>query len=208
VAARVSDQRCRRRLTVVRANEATWAALLEQVAARDPVPGAGPSIAWTCALAAALVEMVGAVALQQSPMDAIAVAKRTARAAVIRGAALDLAERDGESYREVLAARRQRDEPNGRERLRSAFSAAADPPLAIAELAAELAALAADAGVAVRGGVRGEAITAAVLAEAAARAAASIVAMNLAGFTGDTRIAHAEALARAASRDLARMSER
>lgn len=187
-------------------DDVTLTALLDQVAARDPVPGAGPSLAWTCALAAALVQMVGAVAQQRARADARP--SNVARAAAIRRAALDLAERDGESYREVLVARRSREQEGGVERLRGALSAAANPPLAIAELAAELAALAAEAADGARGGVRGEAITAAVLAEAVARAAASIVAMNLAGFERDPRVGHAHALAQNASRDLARMSGR
>lgn len=41
--------------------------LMTAVAADDPVPGAGPSLAWTCAVAAALVEMVSAVSLRKQP---------------------------------------------------------------------------------------------------------------------------------------------
>ena len=41
--------------------------IVDAVASRDPTPGAGPSLAWTCALAAALVEMVSAVMLGKEP---------------------------------------------------------------------------------------------------------------------------------------------
>ncbi|MGH2866602.1 MAG: cyclodeaminase/cyclohydrolase family protein [Solirubrobacteraceae bacterium] len=49
--------------------ELAFAEIVERVAAVDPTPGAGPSLAWTCALAAALVEMVSAVSLGQQPAD-------------------------------------------------------------------------------------------------------------------------------------------
>jgi formiminotetrahydrofolate cyclodeaminase len=38
--------------------------IVDAVASRDPTPGAGPSLAWTCALAAGLVEMVSGDARQ------------------------------------------------------------------------------------------------------------------------------------------------
>jgi hypothetical protein len=41
--------------------------IVDAVASRDPTPGAGPSLAWTCALAAGLVEMVSAVMLGKEP---------------------------------------------------------------------------------------------------------------------------------------------
>ena len=63
------------------------AQVMESVAARDPTPGAGPSLAWTCALAAALVEMVSAVTLRQDPGDPSAVEARRERAHVLRTAA-------------------------------------------------------------------------------------------------------------------------
>jgi hypothetical protein len=47
------------------------AALLDRVASGDPAPGAGPSVGWTCAFAAALVEMVSAVALRTNPPHAV-----------------------------------------------------------------------------------------------------------------------------------------
>jgi formiminotetrahydrofolate cyclodeaminase len=164
--------------------------LLERVASSEPLPGAGPAAAWVCALAASLVEMVCAVMLRREGDEDQARSQRSARAGALRAGALALAERDMDVYREVLAARRE----VGGALLHAALAAAADPPLEIAETAAEVAALAADAYAETRGAVRGEAATAALLAEGAARAAAGIVEFNLAGEPEDPRRARAREL--------------
>lgn len=178
--------------------------LLERVGSSAPTPGAGPSAAWTCALAAALVEMVGAVTLRKDPPDPAATERRHARAAELRRRAAELADADAAAYTEVLAVLRRRDEPGHGRRLRDALSNAADPPAALAAVAAEVARLAAEAAAEARGGVRGEAITAAVLAEAAVRAARAIVELNLAGAADDPRRADVQALAASAQLDLDR----
>jgi formiminotetrahydrofolate cyclodeaminase len=182
------------------------AALLERVAAREATPGAGPTAAWTCAFAAALVEMVSAVSLRKQPEDSSAAEARRDRAAKLRACALALAERDIAAYRDVLAVGRRRQEAGHRERLRDALLAAADPPTAIVELAAEVTRLAVEAAAEARGGVRGEAITAAVLGEAVACAAVSIVELNLAGAPGDSRLTRVRELARAARADRDRVA--
>ena len=171
--------------------------LLERVASSEPLPGAGPAAALTCALAAALVEMVCAVSLRREPSATLEA--RRERAEALRAGSCALAERDMAVYGEVLAARRGRGEPGGGERLQLALAAAADPPLAIAEAAAELTALAAEAYADARGAVRGEALTASVLAEAVVRACAEIVALNLGGAPADPRRARAAALVSAAA---------
>jgi formiminotetrahydrofolate cyclodeaminase len=186
--------------------DSSLAALLERVASSDPAPGAGPSAAWTCALAAALVEMVSAVALRKEPHAGGAIAARRERAAELRVVALALAERDIAAYRDVLAVGRRRGEAGHAQRLRDALGAAADPPIAIVEVAAELTRLAADAAGEARGGIRGEAVTAAVLAEAVARAGASIAELNLAGAPDDPRLARVRALAQAARADRERVA--
>ncbi len=168
--------------------------LLEHVGSSEPVPGAGPVAAWTCALAASLVEMVCAVMIRREADADGARAARSARANAIRVSALALAERDTDAYRVVLAARKQ----GGAQLLHSALGAAADPPLAIAQAAVDLVELAADAFADARGGVRGEAATAAILAEGVARAAAAIVDFNLAGAPEDPRRARARELVGAA----------
>jgi formiminotetrahydrofolate cyclodeaminase len=192
---------------VTRLADSPLAALVEQVASSDPAPGAGPSAAWTCALAAALVEMVSAVALRKEPVDAAAARARGDRAAALRAAALELADEDVAAYSAVLAVLRRRDEPGHGARLRAALSDAADPPLAIVEIAAEVTRLAADAAAEARGAVRGEAKTAAVLAEAAVRAGIPLVDLNLAGAPDDPRRARVLVLAEAACGDLGRALE-
>jgi methenyltetrahydrofolate cyclohydrolase len=185
--------------------DTSLAALLERVASSEPAPGAGPSAAWTCGLAAALVEMVCAVTLSKEPRDANLVEARRGRAAELRASALALAELDIAAYREVLAVARRREEPGHVRRLRDALAAAAAPPAEIAEVAAEVTRLAADAVADARGGIRGEAIAAAVLAEAAVRVGVSIVELNLAGAPEDPLVARVRAHARAARADRERV---
>lgn len=183
------------------ADTSSYEVLLERVASSDPVPGAGPSAAWTAALAAALVEMVCAVMIGREGDGSGELAARGARAGALREGALALAGRDMDVYREVIAVRAAGD-PG---RLGAALAAAADPPLEIARAATELTALAADAFAGARGGVRGEAATAAVLAEASARAAAAIVVFNLAGEPADPRREQARELVAQANAQRARV---
>ena len=145
--------------------------------------------------------MVSAVSLRKQPEDQRAVEARRDRAATLRTQALELAERDIAAYRRVLAVGRRRQEPGHVERLRDALGAAADPPAAIVELAAEVTRLAADAAAEARGGVRGEAITAAMLSAAVACAGVSIVELNLAGAPDDSRLTRVRELARSACAD-------
>ncbi len=187
--------------------DSSLGALVERLASTDPAPGAGPSAAWTCALAAALVEMVSAVALRKDPPDAAAAERRGARAAELRAAALHLADEDVTAYTAVLEVLGRREEPGHGSRLRAALSQAADPPLRIVELAAELTGLAADAAAEARGGVRGEAMTAAILAEAVVRAGLPLVDLNLASAPDDPRRARVRQLAEAAKGNLGRALE-
>jgi formiminotetrahydrofolate cyclodeaminase len=118
--------------------------------------------------------------------------------------ALELADRDVAVYAEVLAVLLRRDEPGQGGRLRGALSEAANPPLAIAEIAAEVTRLAADAGSDARGAVRGEAMTAAVLAEAVVRAGIPLIELNVAGAATDPRRIRVHELAEGARGDLDR----
>jgi formiminotetrahydrofolate cyclodeaminase len=181
--------------------------LLQRVATADASPGAGPTIAWTCAMAAGLAEMVCAVELRKDPPASAGSAARRDRAAELRGRALELAEADVAAYSAVMAVVARRDEPGHGGRLREAMSHAAQPPLEIAETAAEVTRLAADCTAYARGGVRGEALTAAVLGETAVRAAAAVVEMNLAGARDDPRHAAVAGLAEGARADLARAQQ-
>jgi formiminotetrahydrofolate cyclodeaminase len=174
--------------------------LLDALASPVPTPGAGPAVAWTCAVAAALVEMVSAIATGDDEAARSAAAARRERAFKLRLRAIELAQADTAAYQHILAARRQPAGPDRTRRVREALAAAADPPLAIAEIAAELAGLAADAAGLARGGVRGEAAAAAILADAAAAACPPMLHLDLASQPADPRLARGDQLAADAHR--------
>jgi formiminotetrahydrofolate cyclodeaminase len=143
---------------------ASFEELLDRLAARTPAPGGGAAAAWACALAAGLVEMAASFAED---------ADAAARARELRAEVLPLAERDGEAYSAVLAARRAGGD------VAAAMAGAAEPPLRIAEAAAETAELAAAIAVTGKSSLVGDAMTGALLAEAAARAAARLAEMDI-----------------------------
>jgi formiminotetrahydrofolate cyclodeaminase len=142
--------------------------------------------------------MVVATEIRREPGDAPAARKRRDRAGALRARALELADTDVAAYRAVLEVRREGDLPGHAARLAEALSAAADPPVAIAEAAVEVTRLAAAAARRARGGVRGEAIAAAVLGDAAAAACVALVELNLGGRPDDPRLERIRALARGA----------
>jgi formiminotetrahydrofolate cyclodeaminase len=191
-------------MVIVDFAELAFAEIVERVAAVEPTPGAGPSLAWTCALAAALVEMVSAVSLRQQPVDPSAIEERRARAKALRDVALALADTDAAAYQAVLAVQRQRGESGHALRLREALHAAADPLFAIVEAAGEVTRLAADATGRARGGVRGEAKTAAVLGAAVVEAGVPLIELNLAGASQDPRVMLARDIADSARSDRVR----
>ena len=88
---------------------------------------------------------------------------------------------------------------SGPDEARSALSRAADPPLEIAAVAAELSELAAEAARSGSHRLRGDALTGALLAEAAARAASELVGIDLADHPRDPRHARARVAAARAS---------
>jgi methenyltetrahydrofolate cyclohydrolase len=148
---------------------------LDEVAEANPAPGGGSSAALACGLAAALVEMAASLSRKGGARDA------AARARDLRQHALELAERELTSYEPVLAALRLSDDDPARgPALETALSEASGSPLAIAEAAAETAALGVEVARASSASVRGDALTGTALAEGAAAAAASLVEINLA----------------------------
>jgi formiminotetrahydrofolate cyclodeaminase len=119
-----------------------------------------------------------------------------ADAAHLRSRALALAAADLTSYGPVLeAARLPADDPARAGALRAALGEASDVPLAIAEVGAEVAELAAQLAREGRRSLEGDATAGAVLAEAATRAAVRLVELNLAGAPEDERLAAARACA-------------
>ena len=166
--------------------------LLDGVAARTAAPGGGSVAATTCALAAALVEMTASFAPDRLGAEGT-------RAAELREQSLQLAERELHAYAPVLEALRlPPEDPRREDRLRAARSSAADSPLALARLGAELAELAAHASHSGNPSLRGDAITAVLLAEAACGAAATLVRINLSGQPEDSRRYEAYELGRRA----------
>ena len=173
-------------------------ALLEELAAPREVPGAGSALAVALATAAAVVQMAARLS-PESWADAAGVA---AQAESLRERAAKLVDEDAEAYQQALEAQgtidagakpEQRDWTLGR-----ATAAAAEPPLALARLAADLTELCAAAGARVEPRVHADVAAAAALAAAVARGARELVATNLTALAGDTRVEEADRLLAAA----------
>lgn len=181
---------------------------VDALAAPGPEPGGGAAAALTLTLAASLCEMSAHLSQRHLPE-----APRLARdAARLRALAAPLAQADAEGYQAVLAAMRRqataRAEPVPAAEagapvpagVAAALSGASAAPMRVAEIAADVAALASVLATGGNPSVRGDAITAAALAAAAAHAAAALVHLNLAG-TSDGRPARARRHAAQAARD-------
>jgi methenyltetrahydrofolate cyclohydrolase len=174
----------------------TAAQVLDELA--GPVaPGGGSALAFSVAMAAAVVRMA-ARASADTWDEARGIA---AQADALRHRAAPLAQYDAEVYDQALAIRdgvaalpaEKRDWEIGK-----AFAAAAEPPIEIARVAVDVAELALAVAASGEPRVRPDAIAAATLAAAAARAAVTLVEANLTAVGGDPRIAEAEDLATAA----------
>jgi methenyltetrahydrofolate cyclohydrolase len=166
---------------------------LEEVAAATPAPGGGTSVAWTCALAAALVQMASAFAGPGAT-------EVVSRASALRERALALGEQELRSYEPVLEALKlPRDDPERPSRLDAALSVAAEAPLELARAGAEIADLARQAARSGSVHLRGDAEAGLLLAEAACQAAANLVEINLAGRADDERLEEAASLRRSAA---------
>jgi formiminotetrahydrofolate cyclodeaminase len=144
-------------------------AVVDQVASREPLPAAGAAVAVTLSLAAALLEKAASAPRAGVPVDSAA----QGRAGHLRHEALALADEDTAIYRRIVAAK------GDDERVRSALSQFAEPPLAMAEIGLKLARLAerilADVPLSLQGDVR----SAGHLACAAAKAATELVAIDV-----------------------------
>jgi methenyltetrahydrofolate cyclohydrolase len=166
--------------------------LLEALAEPAALPAGGSAAAIAVAMGAALLTMTARISDGHWP-DAGACA---AQAEALRRRAAPLAHKDAEAFSEVLRLQR---EHAGDAELGRAFDRAADLPLRIAEVGADVAELAAHAAPRVDPKVHGDAAAAAVLAQAGTGIAAHLVAINLATSEGDERIRRADELAEAAT---------
>ena len=166
--------------------------LLDALAEPSPAPAGGSAAALAVAMAAALLSMAARISIDHWAEAGAS----AAQAEALRLRAAPLAHADAEAYAEVLRLRREgaRDAELGR-----AFDHAAELPLRIAEVGADVAELAAHAAPRVKPSVAGDAAAAAVLAHAGTAIAAHLVAINLGTRKGDERIRQAEQLAEAAA---------
>gem|GEM_PF-190468 len=173
---------------------------LDLVASREPAPGGGASAAVTVGLAAALSAMAARFSAEHlAGADGLA-----DRADGLRGEVVLLARADAVAYGRVLDAQRapRDDEEARRRKIRQALTEAADVPLSIAGIGAEVAGIATRLAEEGNPNLRGDAVTAVALAGAGVRAAATLVEINVsAGGADDGRLARAaEFRATAASR--------
>ncbi len=174
--------------------------LVDAVAAETPAPGGGAVAAIVTRLAAALTAMAGryGVGKAEQPDDMLALIARTDE---LQGSAAPLGDLDGELYQALLTALRMPREPNSDARAQAvamASSKAADVPMRVVQLAAEVAEMAAGLAESGNRNLRGDAAAAALLASAAADSSAILVAENLARMPDDPRLGSAASLAAAA----------
>ena len=171
------------------------AALLDEVSSPEPMPGAGYCAALALEMAAGLVTMAARVSRAEWGEARGAAAQAT----TLRERVAPLAERNVEAYRDAVTLLSAAESKGRDDELRDALARAAGVPLEIAEIAVDVASLA--AVVAERGdqALRADAVSAALLAEAAARAAATLVEVNLGTTSSDERVARAGDLAGSAA---------
>lgn len=170
--------------------------LLAALGAPAPSPSGGSAAAVAAAMAASLVGLVARASAEWPESPGIAV-----QATSLRDRLVALADADAAAFGAALAELRTSDETGltRDERIGRALALAADAPLAIAEAAADVTALATLAAAEGRVDVRPDALVARELAAAAARGAAQLVEVNLVTVPGDERSRRAASVARAVS---------
>jgi formiminotetrahydrofolate cyclodeaminase len=186
--------------------DASLGDVLGHIASEVPSPAGGSAAAIAVALGAGLTAMCARNSRETWPEARGA----TAQAEALRSRIEPLAQADAEAYEAALAAFRLPEmlEPEVRNAtLGVALERAAAVPLAIAEVGADVADLAALLAENGNPEVRGDAVAGAVLAEAGTRAAAHLVRINLGASPEDIRVTRALAVADAASRSAERALE-
>jgi methenyltetrahydrofolate cyclohydrolase len=177
--------------------------VLGHIASEVPSPAGGSAAAIAVALGAGLTAMCARNSRDSWPEARGA----TAQAETLRARIEPLAQTDAEVYENALAAFRLPEllEPEVRDAtLGVALERAAAIPLAIAEVGADVADLAATLATEGNPDVRGDAVAAAMLAEGGTRAAVHLVRINLGAVSEDIRVAQADAIAHAASQSVKR----
>lgn len=165
--------------------------LHDVLAEAGPGPAGGSASALAATMASGLVRLVARVSHEWDDAPGIA-----AQAAALGDRALVLADEDHRAYAHALEQLRapDRDATLGR-----ALRRAAEVPLLIAEVAADVASLAALAAREGADSVRGDAWAAATLAEAASVASARLVHVNLSTHPDDPLCTRADLAAQAAT---------
>jgi len=177
--------------------EAPLRRFMLDVASEARGPAGGSVAAVVTALAASLVAMAA-----RSSRDCWSGAGGAiAQAEALAARAAPLAQADAEAYADATVAlhldRAALDSPTRDSLLASTLERAADVPLAIADVASDVALLAAETSEACDEDVRPEALSACLLAEAAGRTAAHLVQINLGTAEGDPRLAAVRGIERA-----------
>lgn len=176
---------------------------LAELGSAAPTPGGGAAAAMTAAIAAGLVQMVanlttGRAKYAEYEKDT---ARILDRAAELRHDALALAGEDAEAFAAVMAAYRlPLTDPDRAEHVRAATIVAAEAPLRIAAVAAEVATLAAELPGRSNPNVLSDVAVAASTAAAAIESAAINVEINLSGLPDADREPRARRLAEATAR--------
>jgi len=168
--------------------------LLDEIASGGPGPAAGAGSAAVVAVAAAVVAACGRGSLQSWPDAGGAIAQAEA----LQARAAPLAQADVMAFEEATVALHS--QQAGDATIGAKLGQAAEVPLAIARVGADVAALAAEVGTRGDAGVRADAAAACSLAAGATQAAAHLVEVNLAVTEGDPWLDEARALADYADR--------
>jgi methenyltetrahydrofolate cyclohydrolase len=163
--------------------------LLDEIAAGEPGPAAGAGSAAVVAVAAGVTAACGR-ASRGSWLEA---GGAIAQAEALQARAAPLAEADVMAYQEATVALHS--QRAGDATIGVKLGRAAEVPLAIARVGADVAALAAEVGRRGDVGIRADAAAACSLAAGATQAAAHLVEVNLAVTEGDPWLEEARALA-------------
>jgi formiminotetrahydrofolate cyclodeaminase len=156
--------------------------LLDAVAAREPAPGGGAVAALAAALAAGLVSMANRFS-----------GTGAERAEELRAAAAVLADADAAAYDGYLRAAREARLTGDQAAAQAALAAATDVPLAVLDIAVEVARLAAAAAADGSKRLRGDATAAVLMASGAAEIAAVLVRENVGADDSQAALAAARA---------------
>ena len=159
----------------------TLGQFLDQIAAREPAPGGGAAAAVAAAMAAGLVAMAA-----RFSGDGLEHAEDVVtQAEMLRLRAAPLAQADADAYQRVIEALALPHESSSKARelrrqtIRRALEGAANVPLRVAEISADVAGLAATVAESGNPNLRGDAVTAGLLAAAAARSTARLIDINV-----------------------------